>query len=103
MIKHTQTIRRQQSRNCLSVFDHFWGLAFKGLNVDFGKFVKDWNIAYSEAHSKLSEKCRDFTLFPGAEVFVERHSFRIVSGDLVKSRYFLRRNPVKHLIFDNFL
>ena len=23
MVKHTQTIRRQQSTNCLSVFDHF--------------------------------------------------------------------------------
>ena len=29
MVKHTQTIRRQT--NCLSVFDHFVGLAFKGL------------------------------------------------------------------------
>ena len=27
MVKHTQTIRR----NCLSVFDHFVGLALKGL------------------------------------------------------------------------
>ena len=31
MIKHTQTIWRQQSTNCLSVFDHFVGLALKGL------------------------------------------------------------------------
>ena len=29
MVKHTQTIRRQS--NCLSVFDHFVGLALKGL------------------------------------------------------------------------
>ena len=27
MIKHTQTIRQQQQTNCLSVFDHFMGLA----------------------------------------------------------------------------
>ena len=27
MIKHTQTIRRQQPTNCLSVFDHFVGLS----------------------------------------------------------------------------
>ena len=32
MAKHTQTIRRQQSTNGLSVFDHFVGLALKGLN-----------------------------------------------------------------------
>ena len=30
MVKHTQTIRRQQPTNCLSVFDHFVGLALKG-------------------------------------------------------------------------
>ena len=30
MVKQTQTIRRQQPKNCLSVFDHFVGLAFKG-------------------------------------------------------------------------
>ena len=31
MVKHTQTIRRQKPTNCLSVFDHFVGLALKGL------------------------------------------------------------------------
>ena len=33
MAKNIQTIRRQQSTNCLSVFDHFVGLVLKGLNV----------------------------------------------------------------------
>ena len=33
MVKRTQTIRRQQPMNCLSVFDHFAGLTLKGLNV----------------------------------------------------------------------
>ena len=35
MFKYTQTIRRQQSteQNCLSVFDHFVGLAFKGIKT----------------------------------------------------------------------
>ena len=31
MAKHTQTRRRLLSTNCLSVFDHFVGLALKGL------------------------------------------------------------------------
>ena len=31
MVKHTQTIRRQETTNYLSVFDHFLGLAIKGL------------------------------------------------------------------------
>ena len=33
MVKHTQTIPRQQLRNCLRVFDHFVGSALKGLNT----------------------------------------------------------------------
>ena len=31
---NTQKIRRQQPTNYLSVFDHFVGLVFKGLNID---------------------------------------------------------------------
>ena len=37
MVKHAQTIWRQQPANYLSVFYHFVGLAFKGLKtiIDF--------------------------------------------------------------------
>ena len=37
MVKHTQTIRWLLPTNCLRVFDHFVGLAIKGLkpNVVF--------------------------------------------------------------------
>ena len=31
MVKHTQTIRQLLPTNCLSVYDHFVGLALKGL------------------------------------------------------------------------
>ena len=31
MVKHTQTIRRLLPTTCLSMFDHFVGLALKGL------------------------------------------------------------------------
>ena len=31
MVKQTQTIRQQQLTYCLNVFDHFVGLALKGL------------------------------------------------------------------------
>ena len=37
MVKHTQTIRRQQATNYLSVFDHFVGLTLKGLNASIWK------------------------------------------------------------------
>ena len=33
MVKHIQTIHRLLPTNCLSVFDHFVGLALKGLNI----------------------------------------------------------------------
>ena len=33
--KRTQTICCQKPTNCLSVFDHFVGLAFKGLSASF--------------------------------------------------------------------
>ena len=38
MVKHTQIIRRQQATNCLSVFDHFVGLALKGL-TGFSRYL----------------------------------------------------------------
>ena len=33
MVKHSQAIRRLLPTNCLSVFDHFVGLALKGLRA----------------------------------------------------------------------
>ena len=43
MVKHIQTIRRQFPTNCLSVFDHFVGLALKGLSeflIPYGSFLE---------------------------------------------------------------
>ena len=37
MVRHTQTIRWLLQTNGLSVFDHFVGLALKGLNLLFVK------------------------------------------------------------------
>ena len=44
MVKHTQTIRRKQPTNCLSVFHHTEGLTFKRLKVfvEF-TFPVNWN------------------------------------------------------------
>ena len=33
MVEHTQAIRQFLAANCLSVFDHFVGLALKGLAI----------------------------------------------------------------------
>ena len=38
MVKHTQTIRRQQPTNCLSDFDHFVNLALKELKYRYLHF-----------------------------------------------------------------
>ena len=42
MVKHTQTIRRFLTRNFLSVFDHFVGLALKGLGLYQQRGM--WNV-----------------------------------------------------------
>ena len=41
MVKHTQTIRGLLPTNYLSVFDHFVGLALKGLIILEAKFGDD--------------------------------------------------------------
>ena len=38
MVKHTQTIYRLLPTNCLTVFDHFTELAFKGLTGSPSEF-----------------------------------------------------------------
>lgn len=47
MLKHTQIIRQEQWSNCLSVFDHYLGLALKGFTLivspsetHSGKFIQ---------------------------------------------------------------
>ena len=40
MVKHTQIIRRQQPTNYLSVFDHFVGIALKGLTSNATKLLE---------------------------------------------------------------
>ena len=61
IVKHTQTIHRQQTTNCLSVFDHFVGLALKGL----GKYGI-WRILKSSNRVRVSKisslRTRKYTL-----------------------------------------
>ena len=40
MVKHTQAIRRLLPTNCLSLFDHFVGLALKGVIQDANHIKK---------------------------------------------------------------
>ena len=54
MVKHTQTLRWQKPTNCLSVFDHFVGLALKGTLKSFS-LESVCAEAYSEPSQGLDE------------------------------------------------
>ena len=41
---NTQTIRQLLSTNCLSVFDHFVGLALKGLTIELFLIMLQFNL-----------------------------------------------------------
>ena len=44
MVKHTQIIPLQKSTNRLSVFDHFVGLALKGLKKGVSNVESSWTL-----------------------------------------------------------
>ena len=56
MVKHTQTIRRQKLTNCLSVFDHFVGLALKGLKM---QIFYNWKISCQKLKQKKRRSSRE--------------------------------------------
>ena len=55
MIKHIQTIRRQQPTDCLSVFDHFVKLAIKGLSCQLNIKI-DSKITVSKIANKRKKR-----------------------------------------------
>ena len=50
MVKHNQTIHLQKSTNCLCVFDHFVGLALKGLIRGHTFITSTKNDQFSDPH-----------------------------------------------------
>ena len=74
MVQHTQTIRRLLPMNCLSVFNHFLGLALKGLNILTETLLKGMSLTYenltrfmSVFHSNtLGSVRRNFTTLSGS-------------------------------------
>ena len=54
MVKHTQTICRQQQVICLSVFDHFVGLVLKGLRKTYEIFQESF-FQDKNFHKKIQE------------------------------------------------
>ena len=55
MVKHTQKIFWQQPTNCLSVFDHFVGLALKGLSQSYCN-RKTWPTVNIVGHEEIFAK-----------------------------------------------
>ena len=53
MVKHTQTIRRHKPTNYFSVFDHFVGLALKGLKSGSSLATLQGSRIFSELLEKL--------------------------------------------------
>ena len=58
LVKHTQTIRRLLSTNCLSVFDQFVGLVLKGLRLVLKWDTLSCNLLYY--NKILMSKCNLF-------------------------------------------
>ena len=61
MVKHTQTIRLQLPTNSLNAFDHFVGLAVKGLTINlvrsnFLVFMKLFGNAYLKTKERFRKE-----------------------------------------------
>ena len=54
MVKHTQTIRQQQTTNCLSVFDHFVGLVLKRLKKAYFSSLYSFNLNWFKKSAFLN-------------------------------------------------
>ena len=54
MVKRTQTFRRLLPTNCLSVFDHFVGLALKGLTKHNSRQQKGYD---HQIQKRLRDSC----------------------------------------------
>ena len=86
MAKHTHSIGRQKPTNCLNVFDHFVGLAFKGLwfsniNVEIqGKNGNDYETEYASIEDPLNMNItviHETTLISGIPNMINEKNFQI--------------------------
>ena len=59
MVKHTQTIHRQEPTNCLSVSDHFVGFALKGLKKNFFWYSFVYVVIISSSLFRINFKWSD--------------------------------------------
>ena len=75
MVKHTQTVRRQQATNCLSVFDHFVKLALKGL-----KYLLTFPSPVNSLHTYNFNARTYAKLFVFSEVVILKIFYRYIKS-----------------------
>ena len=102
MVKYTQTIHRQHPTNCLSVLDHFVGLALKGLsNLAMVRIFQNkeiWNpsllLTSRTIHEFFSRQLVNLRFFPAGTSYVIAKILKVANTLLIE-RYWL--NPTNCL------
>ena len=102
MVKYTQTICRQHPTNCLSVLDHFVGLALKGLsNLAMVRIFQNkeiWNpsllLTSRTIHEFFSRQLVNLRFFPAGTSYVIAKILKVANTMLIE-RYWL--NPTNCL------
>ena len=96
MVRHTQTMRRQQPTNCLSVFDHFVGLALKRLLCMILLFTCKCFI-YDSHGKRTAQKMKFFIMDFFSKCEQIRRKLRIGSHPLKKSS--MGKSSMENFIF----
>ena len=94
MVKHTQTIRRQQPTNCLGVFDHFVGLALKELMkakkekkfvfiVDYSDTPNSFKLSLSYSFHNNLRSFLSLSFINLVQVFLLKNAMQAVSSNSI--------------------
>ena len=79
MVKHTQTVRRVLPTNCLSVFEHFVGLALKWLTPEKG--LQKTSQAYKKCWPSVNAN------LPNANKKKNFHKIFVITLETFKTYY----------------
>ena len=92
MVKYTQTIRRQKPTNCLSVFDHFVGLALKELKLSLDITNKNTFA------SQVNINCRKIPLEESCYAIF----YRFIPNSLLRLRLIIKISTGNHFHWGRF-
>ena len=101
MVKHTQTIRRQQPKNCLSVFDYLMRLVLKGL-----KFIDKPTVLLSSNPSHCGTKAWHIYFFFLLDDCAERRMIQVITNrkksSVIRQRANLKTGVIRKQSTPNF-